>query len=108
MARLRDLKLKHRLYMQAYAYRHVDWRPGAQLRKPLSEATIAVVTTAAFFAPGQAAFDLAARGGDPSYREIRADAALETLRISHKSDAFDHQTRQRQQRQKADDEHQRP
>lgn len=90
MAKLSDLKLKYRLYMQAYPYRHFDWRPGAQLRKPLTEAKIAVVTSAAFYAPGQEPFDPLVRGGDYSYREITEDMPLESLRIGHKSDAFDH------------------
>lgn len=90
MARLSDLKLKYRLYMQAYPYRHIDWRPGTQLRKRLCESKIAVVTSAAFYKAGQEPFDPAVRGGDYSYREIGADTALETLRIGHKSDAFDH------------------
>jgi hypothetical protein len=47
MAELSDLKLKYLLYMQVYPYRHIDWRPGAHLRKPLSEAKIAVITSAA-------------------------------------------------------------
>lgn len=90
MAKLSDLNLRHRLFMQTYRYRRVDWRPGTRLQKPLSEAQIAVVTTAAFFRPGQEPFDLAIRGGDYSYREIPADADLATLGIAHKSDAFDH------------------
>lgn len=90
MAKLSDLKLKYRLYMQAYPYRHIDWRPGAQLQKPLAAAKIAVVTSAAFYAADQKAFDPAVRGGDYSYREIHEDIALNTLRIGHKSDAFDH------------------
>jgi D-proline reductase (dithiol) PrdB len=90
MAKLSDLKLKYRLYMQAYPYRHIDWRPGAQLRKPLSEARIAVVTTAAFSGPGQKPFDAAVRGGDYSYRAIAEDVALDILRTSHRSEAFDH------------------
>jgi len=90
MATLSDLKLKYRLYMQAYPYRHIDWRPGTHLRKPLSEAKIAVVTSAAFYSIGQKPFDPAVRGGDYSYREIPEDAPLETLQIGHKSDAFDH------------------
>lgn len=90
MARLADLKLKYRLYMQAYPYRHVDWKPGAQLRKPLSASRIAVVTSAAFHSPEQKSFDPAIRGGDYSYREIPEDIALDTLHIGHKSDAFDH------------------
>lgn len=90
MAKLSDLKFKYRLYMQAYLYRHVDWRPGAQLRKPLAVSKIAVVTSAAFYGTGQEPFDPAVRGGDHSYREIPEEAALAALRIGHKSDAFDH------------------
>ena len=90
MAQLSDLKLKYRLYMKAYPYRQIDWRPGAQLRKPLSESRIAVVTSAAFYGPDQKPFDPTIRGGDYSYREIPQDVALETLQIGHKSDAFDH------------------
>ena len=76
--------------MQAYPYRHIDWRPGAQLRKPLSESKIAVVTSAAFYGADQKPFDATIRGGDYSYREIPEDIKLETLQIGHKSDAFDH------------------
>ena len=90
MAELSDLKLKYRLYMQVYQYRHIDWRPGAHLRKPLSEAKIAVITSAAFYGVGQKPFDPAVRGGDYSYREIPEATRLETLQIGHKSDAFDH------------------
>jgi D-proline reductase (dithiol) PrdB len=90
MARLSDLKLKYRLYMQAYPYRHIDWRPGTELRKPLATSKIAVVTSAAFYGPDQKPFDPKARGGDYSYREIPEYLALDTLRIGHKSDAFDH------------------
>ena len=90
MAKLSDLKLKYRLYMQAYPYRHIDWRPGSRLRKPLSESKIAVVTSAAFYGLDHKAFDPTIRGGDYSYREILVDVRLETLQIGHKSDAFDH------------------
>jgi len=90
MAKLSDLKLAHRIFMEAYPYRRLDWRPGAVLRQPLSESQIAVVTTAAFFVPGQSPFDSSIRGGDYSFREILADTDLNALRIAHKSDAFDH------------------
>ncbi len=90
MAKLSDLKLKYRLYMQAYPYRHIDWRPGAQLRKPLPDSRLAVVTTAAFYGADQKPFAPTLRGGDYSYREIPEDVTLETLQIGHKSDAFDH------------------
>ncbi len=90
MARLSDLKLKYRLYMQAYPYRRIDWRPGTQLRKPISESRISVVTSAAFYGADQRPFDPTIRGGDHSCREIPEDITLETLQIGHKSDAFDH------------------
>jgi D-proline reductase (dithiol) PrdB len=90
MAKISDLKLAYQIFMKAYPYRRVDWRPGARLQKPLGEARVAVVTTAAFFRPDQPAFDLSIRGGDISYRIIPIDTDLSTLGIAHRSDAFDH------------------
>ena len=89
MAKLTDLKLKYQIFMKLYRYRSLDWRPGTALKKPLSEARVAVVTTAAFYEPDQAPFDESIRGGDCSYRIIPLETDLSTLRIAHKSDAFD-------------------
>ncbi len=89
MAKLSDLKLTYQLFMKAYPYRRIDWRPGARLAKPLRAARIAVVTTAAFFKPDQLPFNGLIRGGDFSYRALPPDADLDTLRIAHRSDAFD-------------------
>ena len=89
MAKISDLSLAYQVFMKAYPYRRVDWHPGAGLKKPLSEARIALVTTAAFFRPDQPPFDTSIRGGDYSYRVIPPDTDLGTLRIAHKSDAFD-------------------
>jgi len=90
MARLSDLRFSYMLFMKAYPYRQYGWRPGgAPLRKPLREARIAVVTTAALYRPDQKPFDETFRGGDFSWREIPASTDLCTLRIAHKSDAFD-------------------
>lgn len=89
MASLSDLKFKYRVLMRTYKYRTHDWRPGTALRKPLAEARVAVVTTAAFHLPDQAPFDESVKGGDFSYREIPADADLSSLGVAHKSDAFD-------------------
>jgi D-proline reductase (dithiol) PrdB len=89
MAKLSDLKLAYQVFMKAYPYRTADWIPGAHLNKPLSEARVAVVTTAAFFQPGQRPFDVSIRGGDFSYRVLPFDTTLNTLRIAHRSDAFD-------------------
>jgi D-proline reductase (dithiol) PrdB len=89
MAKLSDLKLSYQILMKAYRYRKVDWRPGALLGKPLREARVAAVTTAAFFKPDQLPFDASIRGGDCSYRVLPLDTALSTLGIAHRSDAFD-------------------
>lgn len=89
MASLSDLKMTYQLLMKAYPYRRVDWRPGAILRKPLPDAKLAVVTTAAYYTPGQPAFDTEKKGGDYSYRVIPSDADLAVLQVAHRSDAFD-------------------
>ncbi len=89
MAKLSDLKFTYLLYMKAYRYRSFDWAPGAVLRKPLAVSKIAVVTTAAFYAPGQEPFDEKFKGGDFSYRILPAETDLASLRVGHKSDAFD-------------------
>src|SRR5258707_10996057 len=89
MAKISDLKLAYQAFMKLYPYRRVDWRPGARLEKPLREARVAVVTPAAYFRPDQPPFDTSIRGGDYSYRIIPLDTDLSTLRIAHRSDAFD-------------------
>jgi D-proline reductase (dithiol) PrdB len=89
MAKISDLKLAYQVFLKAYPYRRVDWLPGARLNKPLSEARVAVVTTAAFFRPDQPPFDASIRGGDSSYRVLPVDTPLSTLSIAHRSDAFD-------------------
>ena len=90
MAHLSDLKLKYRLLIQGYPFRRVDWRPGAQLTKPLSQARIALITTAGFYLPEQKPFDQSLRHDDCSYREIPWGASVDMLQIGQTSDAFDH------------------
>ena len=51
MAKISDLRLAYQVFMKAYPYRRVDLLPGALLKKPLREARIAAVTTAAYFRP---------------------------------------------------------
>lgn len=89
MARLSDLKLRHKIFMRGYRYRQRSWLP-ALLEKPLQFARLAVITTAALYLPGQEPFDESIRGGDVSFREIQAGVDLSLLKIAHKSDAFDH------------------
>lgn len=89
MARIEDLRFTHRLFMRNYQFRHFDWSPGAHLEKPLSQAKVALVTTAALHLPEQAAFDPSIRGGDSSFRELPATVEVSNLRIAHRSSAFD-------------------
>jgi len=63
--------------------------PGAVLHRPLSQVRLAAITSAGLYLPTQEAFDESTRGGDSSYRLIPGDADVETLRIGHRSDAFD-------------------
>ena len=89
MARLSDLSVKNRLFMAAYRYRALSPVPWARPRRPLREARVALVTTAALHAPGQEPFDTKKKGGDVSFRAIPADADLPRLTSAHRSDAFD-------------------
>ncbi len=89
MARLDDLKLSHRLFMESYRFRTVDWSPGARLRKPLSQSNLALITTAGLHLPEQLPFDLRMRGGDFTFREIPNSVHLQDLQVAHRSSAFD-------------------
>ncbi len=53
------------------------------LRKPLSQACVAMVTTAGVHLAADRPFNLLSRTGDSSYREIPDRAAWEDLRLSH-------------------------
>lgn len=90
MGKLSDLKLKYQLLIKGYPFRRVDWRPGAVLTKPLSQARIALVTTAGFYLPDQQPFDQSFRHDDCSYREIPWGTPTKILQIGQSSDAFDH------------------
>ncbi len=90
MANLSDLPLKYRLFMKAYPYRWIDWRPGSVLSKPLNQARIALLTTAGYYLPTQEPFDLSYKHDDCSYRKIPWGTSIGTLQVGQSSDAFDH------------------
>ena len=91
MAHIEDLKLSDRLFMKAYTYRSLEWNQSAGLSRPLSDAKLALITTAALHLPDQPAFDSRIRGGDCSFRELPGDVDLNRLLIAHRSSAFDQQ-----------------
>ena len=90
MGEIEEFPLAVRLLLRAYPWRRVDPVPWAPLQRPLAACRLALVSSAAFVAPGQPPFDDAVRGGDPSFREIPADVDLATLRETHRSESFDH------------------
>lgn len=90
MGRVDEFKLSVRLFLKAYRWRTLAPVPWAPPSKPLSQCRLALVSTAAFVAPGQQPFDASVRGGDVSFREIAFDVDPATLRDTHRSDSFDH------------------
>ncbi len=83
------LPLKYRLLLKAYPWRRTEPVPAAARRQPLALSRVALVTSAGLVAPGSQPFDLARRGGDPSFRTIPADAPDDTLTVHHRSETFD-------------------
>lgn len=58
----------------------VPWTP---LRKPLSQCRVALITTAGVHVKGQKPFDVAAKEGDPSLRELPSAMLLDQYCITH-------------------------
>jgi D-proline reductase (dithiol) PrdB len=79
-----------RVFLRVYPWRRNDPVPWAELKRPLAEARVALVTSAALVLPGQQAFDETVRGGDPSYRVLPGDLEVSSLRETHRSESFDH------------------
>jgi D-proline reductase (dithiol) PrdB len=90
MADISHLPLRYRLMLRTYRWRRVDPVPVARLGKPLAESRVALVTTAGLVPPGERPFDPQVKGGDFSFRVVRADANVRRLEEHHRSEAFDH------------------
>ncbi len=90
MGHASEFSLSTRLLLRGYRWRRVDPVPWTPLDKPLSACRLALVSSAGFVLPWQEPFDDGQRGGDVSFREIPADAAVSDLHETHRSDAFDH------------------
>lgn len=57
--------------------------PWAPLKKPLSESSLAIVSTAGFYLDDDKPFDIDSARGDASFRTIPSNFAKETLKIAH-------------------------
>lgn len=60
--------------------KEVPWQP---LQKPLSQCRLGLVTTAGVHLENQQPYDVDAKQGDASYRELPADTPADVYRISH-------------------------
>ena len=89
MAQLKDLSLTHRLFVETYRFRTVDWAPGARLAKPLAQSKLVLISSAGVYLPGQPPFDLARRGGDFSFRGLPGSLDVRRLKIAQRSSDFD-------------------
>jgi D-proline reductase (dithiol) PrdB len=87
---LSEFSLKHRLFIKTYRWRRIDPVPWTPLKKPLRDCRLVLISSAGLIIPGQAPFDKSIRGGDPSFREIPANAAVSDLIETHRSEVFDH------------------
>jgi D-proline reductase (dithiol) PrdB len=85
-----EFSLTIRLFLKTYQWRRIDPVPWTPLRKPLSQCRLALVCSAGFVLPDQPPFDESFRGGDPSFREIPAEADVRKLVDTHRSETFDH------------------
>lgn len=84
-----DLPLRYKFLLRTYRWRRIAGVPAARLTRPVTEARVALVTSAGFVAPGDVPFDLDEKGGDASFRTIAGDVRLDALAMHHKSDAYD-------------------
>ena len=96
MALLEEVDLVERLFLKSYPFNRYAPRPNdpttlaiTPLRKPLSECSIALVTTAGLRLPDQPPFDTTNRRGDTSYREIPGEISPQLLEMYHRSWSFD-------------------
>jgi len=85
-----EFSLTVRLFLKAYSWRKIDPVPWTPLKKPLSQAKVALVSSAGFVMSDQPHFDESFKGGDPSFREISSTADVKTLVECHRSESFDH------------------
>ena len=76
-------------FIKRYKPLELDETPWSPLKKPLSEARVALVTTAGVHLKDQKPFDMENPEGDPTFRVISSDVSAEALTITH--DYYDHQ-----------------
>src|SRR5437588_9131129 len=88
--------MPERLFVKGYPFNRFaprDDNPASRavtpLKKPLSECTVALITTAGLSLPDQPPFDVTIRMGDSSFREFPAETSPQLLEMHQRSWAFD-------------------
>ena len=85
-----EFSLTTRAFLMTYRWREIDPVPWSPLRAPLSQTSVALVSTAGLVLPSQEPFDDDIKGGDYSFRVLPRDADLKTLIDTHRSKSYDH------------------
>jgi len=89
MGETSEFSLSVRAFLKFYRWRRVDPVPWAVPDKPLTEARVGLVSSAALVMPDQEPFDDDFKGGDFSFREIPSTVDVQSLVETHRSDSFD-------------------
>ena len=88
MADWDELPLTYRLMMRAYPWRRVSPTPWAPLRRPVTEARIAIVSSAGLYRAGIDRSFGTREGEDVTVRWLPRDVATMRLTMGQTSDAF--------------------
>ncbi len=84
-----DLPLRYKFLLRTYRWQRAEAVPAARLRRRVTDARVALVTSAGLVSPGDTPFNLELKGGDASFRTIAGNARLDALAMHHRSDAYD-------------------
>ena len=90
MATLQSLRLQDRAFVSLYRWRKIKQPAFVPWQGELSQARVALVSSAGMVLPGQPRFDAGIKGGDWSYRLIPGESDPATLEDAHRSASFDH------------------
>src|ERR1700676_690489 len=96
VAQFDEIELRERLLLKGYpftryapAYTNPVSQAVTPLKKPLSDCTVALVTTAGLSLPDQPPFDVTIRMGDTSFREFPGTISPQLLEINQRRWSFD-------------------
>jgi len=94
VATYEQLKLTHRVFMNAYPFSHyaIKDNPQAKLSKPINECKFVLITSAGLRVESDVPFSHSTKNslGDCTYREIGSNQDVQTLIEDHASSSFDH------------------